>query len=85
MKPIQGYHLIKPEDLSWQTSRMMQIPNADFLERTMNRRNGRRSSRLPLSCHGRHDGKAVHYTLEDDSARDRQDWRPSENNATTSK
>lgn len=34
MKPIQGYHLIKPEDLSWQISRMMQIPNADFLERT---------------------------------------------------
>ena len=34
MKPIQGYHLIKPDDLSWQTSRMMQIPNADFLERT---------------------------------------------------
>ena len=34
MKPIQVYHLIKPEALSWQTSRMMQIPNADFLERT---------------------------------------------------
>ena len=34
MKAIQGYHLIKPADLSWQTSRMMQIPNADFLERT---------------------------------------------------
>src|SRR5512138_2938874 len=34
MKPIQGYQLIKPEDLSWQTSRMMQIPNADLLERT---------------------------------------------------
>jgi mannose-6-phosphate isomerase-like protein (cupin superfamily) len=34
MKPIQAYHLIKPGDLNWQTSRMMQIPNADFLERT---------------------------------------------------
>ena len=34
IKPIQGYRLIKPEDLSWQTSRIMQIPDADFLERT---------------------------------------------------
>jgi mannose-6-phosphate isomerase-like protein (cupin superfamily) len=34
MKPIQGYHLIKPEDLQWRTSMMMKIPNADFLERT---------------------------------------------------
>ncbi len=34
MKPIQGYHLIRPEDLQWRTSMMMKIPNADFLERT---------------------------------------------------
>jgi mannose-6-phosphate isomerase-like protein (cupin superfamily) len=34
MKPIDGYFLIKPEDLSWRPSNMMQIPNADFLERT---------------------------------------------------
>ena len=34
MKPIEGYRLITPEDLSWQTSRMMKIPNADYLERT---------------------------------------------------
>ena len=34
MKSIQGYHLIRPEDLSWRTSSMMKIPNADFLERT---------------------------------------------------
>lgn len=34
MKPIQGYHLIKPDDLTWQTARLMKIPNADFLERT---------------------------------------------------
>ena len=47
MKPIQGYHLIKPEDLSWQTSRMMQIPNADFLERTGSENLGARLWRLP--------------------------------------
>ena len=34
MKPIDGYFLIKPEDLSWRPSNLMRIPNADFLERT---------------------------------------------------
>jgi mannose-6-phosphate isomerase-like protein (cupin superfamily) len=34
MKPIQGYHLIKPEDLHWRPSNLMRIPNADYLERT---------------------------------------------------
>lgn len=34
MKCIQGYHLIKPDDLAWATSRMMKIPNVDYLERT---------------------------------------------------
>ena len=34
MKPIQGYHLITPNDLAWRKTMMMQIPNADFLERT---------------------------------------------------
>ena len=47
MKPVQGYFLIKPEDLSWQTSRMMQIPNADFLERTGSENLAARFWRLP--------------------------------------
>jgi hypothetical protein len=34
MKAMEGYHLIKPEDLSWRPSNLMQIPNADFLDRT---------------------------------------------------
>ncbi len=34
MKPIDGYFLIKPEDLKWRPSNMLKIPNADFLERT---------------------------------------------------
>jgi hypothetical protein len=34
MKAIQGYHLIKPEDLHWRPSNLMRIPNADYLERT---------------------------------------------------
>ena len=34
MKPIDGYFLIKPEDLAWRRSNLMKIPNADFLERT---------------------------------------------------
>jgi len=47
MKTFQGYHLIKPEDLSWQTSRMMKIPNADYLERTGSENLGARLWRLP--------------------------------------
>jgi mannose-6-phosphate isomerase-like protein (cupin superfamily) len=34
MKTIQGYTLIKPEDLHWRPANLMKIPNADFLERT---------------------------------------------------
>ena len=34
MKAIDGYFLIKPEDLSWRPANLMKIPNADFLERT---------------------------------------------------
>jgi Cupin domain. len=34
MKPIQGYHLITPDNLTWRESNLMRIPNADFLERT---------------------------------------------------
>ena len=44
---MPSYHLIKPEDLSWQTSRIMQIPNADFLERTGSENLSARVWRLP--------------------------------------
>ena len=47
MKTFQGCQLIKPEDLTWQTSRMMQIPNADFLERTGSENLSARLWRLP--------------------------------------
>jgi hypothetical protein len=33
MKPIDGYFVIKPDDLDWRPSNLMKIPNADFLER----------------------------------------------------
>lgn len=33
-KTISGFHLIRPEDLTWRLSNLMKIPNADFLERT---------------------------------------------------
>jgi mannose-6-phosphate isomerase-like protein (cupin superfamily) len=47
MKPIQGYYLITPEDLSWRPSNLMKIPNADFLERTGSENLGARLWRLP--------------------------------------
>ena len=34
MNAIQGYQLVKPNDLSWRPANLMKIPNADFLERT---------------------------------------------------
>ena len=47
MKPIDGYFLIKPEDLHWRPSNLMKIPNADFLERTKSEILGARLWRLP--------------------------------------
>ena len=47
MNPVQGYHLIKPEDLFWRPSNLMRIPNADFLERTGSENMGARLWRLP--------------------------------------
>jgi mannose-6-phosphate isomerase-like protein (cupin superfamily) len=47
MKAIQGYHLIKPEGLAWRPSNLMQIPNADYLERTGSGNLAARLWRLP--------------------------------------
>jgi mannose-6-phosphate isomerase-like protein (cupin superfamily) len=47
MKTIEGYHLIKPEDLLWRPSNLMKIPNADYLERTGSHNLGARLWRLP--------------------------------------
>jgi hypothetical protein len=47
MKAVQGYHLIKPEDLLWRRSNLMKIPNADYLERTGNENVGAQLWRLP--------------------------------------
>ncbi len=47
MKPIDGYFLIKPENLEWRPSNLMKIPNADFLERTGSEILGARLWRLP--------------------------------------
>ena len=47
MKPIDGYHLIRPEDLTWRLSNLMKIPNADYLERTGSENLGARLWRLP--------------------------------------
>lgn len=47
MKPVQGFHLITPDDLQWRPSSLMQIPNADYLERTGSKNLGARLWRLP--------------------------------------
>jgi mannose-6-phosphate isomerase-like protein (cupin superfamily) len=52
MKPIEGYFLVKPEELFWRQSNMMKIPNADFLERTKSELLGARLWRLPPKSAG---------------------------------
>lgn len=47
MKSIEGYFLVKPEDLHWRPSNLMKIPNADFLERTKSEILGARLWRFP--------------------------------------
>ena len=47
MKAIEGYFLIKPEDLFWRPSNLMRIPNADYLERTGSENLSARLWRLP--------------------------------------
>jgi len=47
MKSIDGYFLVKPEDLHWRPSNLMNIPNADFLERTRSENLSARLWRLP--------------------------------------
>ncbi len=55
MKTIQGYYLIKPEDLHWRPSNLMKIPNADYLERTGSENLGARLWRLlPKSANTLH-------------------------------
>jgi mannose-6-phosphate isomerase-like protein (cupin superfamily) len=47
MMPIDGYFLVKPDDLHWRPSNMMKIPNADLLQRTKTEILGARLWRLP--------------------------------------
>jgi len=68
MKPIQGYHLIKPEDLSWRPSNLMRILNADYLERTGSENMGARLWRLPPgsanTLHKRIRAEEFYFVLE---------------------
>ena len=55
MKPIDGYRVILPAELSWRPSNLMRIPNADYLERTGSEILGARLWRLPpQSANTRH-------------------------------
>ena len=47
MKPVQGYTIVKPDDLHWRPSNLMRIPNADYLERTGSENIGARLCRVP--------------------------------------
>src|SRR6266699_3152623 len=68
MKPIDGYFLIKPEDLFWRPSNMMQIPNADYLERTKSEILGARLWRLPPksanTLHKHHRAEEFYFVVE---------------------
>jgi mannose-6-phosphate isomerase-like protein (cupin superfamily) len=52
MKAVDGYFLIKPDDLAWRLSNLMRIPNADFLERTGSEILGARLWRYPPGSAG---------------------------------
>jgi hypothetical protein len=52
MKPVEGYRLIKPDELTWRPSNIMRIPNADFLERTGSEILGARLWRLGVTSSG---------------------------------
>ena len=47
MKTFSGYQLITPDNLLWRPSKLMKIPNADFLERTGSENMGARLWRMP--------------------------------------
>jgi mannose-6-phosphate isomerase-like protein (cupin superfamily) len=47
MKPIDGYFLIKPEDLNWKLANPMKVPFADLLEHTKSELLGARLWRFP--------------------------------------
>jgi mannose-6-phosphate isomerase-like protein (cupin superfamily) len=47
MKKFQGYRLITPDQLHWWPANLMQIPNADYLERTGSENLAARLWRLP--------------------------------------
>jgi mannose-6-phosphate isomerase-like protein (cupin superfamily) len=47
MKTLEGYRLIRPDELTWRPSNLMRIPNADYLERTGSEMLGARLWRLP--------------------------------------
>jgi mannose-6-phosphate isomerase-like protein (cupin superfamily) len=68
MKAIDGYYLIKPEDLFWRPSNIMKIPNADFLERTKSENLGDRFWRLPPksanTLHKHHRAEEFYFVLE---------------------
>ncbi|HVY68531.1 MAG TPA: cupin domain-containing protein [Verrucomicrobiae bacterium] len=52
MKPVDGYFLIKPEELHWRPANLMKIPNADFLERTRSENLSARLWRYPVKSAG---------------------------------
>jgi len=68
MKPIEGFYLIRPEDLTWRPSNLMKIPNADFLDRTKSEQMGARLWRLPPNSantlHKHHRAEEFYFVLE---------------------
>ena len=68
VNPVDGFFLIRPEDLSWRRSNIMKIPNADFLERTRSEILGARLWRLPPgsanTLHKHHRAEEFYFVVE---------------------
>ncbi len=68
MKPINGYFVVRPENLLWKPSNLMQVPQADLLRHTRSELMGARYWRLPpnsaSSLHKHHRAEELYVVLQ---------------------
>ncbi len=68
MKPIEGYFVIRPDELHWKPSNLMRSPHADVLRRTRSELLGARYWRLPPksanTLHKHHRAEELYVVLQ---------------------